>query len=71
MLQLCMFSFPRLRLPAETFSQPIDEIRVDNDKFFDIYGDCYISGFIEGGDLHGIVSIKVLDASSKYNVERA
>ncbi|RPB27803.1 hypothetical protein L211DRAFT_890941 [Terfezia boudieri ATCC MYA-4762] len=45
--------------------------RVDDEKFSDIYGDCYISGFVEGGELHGIVSIKVLDASNKKDVERA
>ncbi|EKJ79151.1 hypothetical protein FPSE_00752 [Fusarium pseudograminearum CS3096] len=30
-------------------------------RFNEIYGDSYISGFIEGGDFTGIVSIKVLD----------
>ncbi|KIJ40811.1 hypothetical protein M422DRAFT_114490, partial [Sphaerobolus stellatus SS14] len=32
------------------------------------YGDCYISGFVEGGDLHGIVSIKVLESSKKEQI---
>ncbi|MCJ1388514.1 hypothetical protein MMC18_001361 [Xylographa bjoerkii] len=40
-------------------------------KFHQVYGDCYISGFIEGGDLHGIVSIKALDASRKQEIKSA
>ncbi|KAJ7616090.1 hypothetical protein FB45DRAFT_1107156 [Roridomyces roridus] len=43
---------------------PHKEVKVENnEEFFDVYGDCYISGFILGGDFHGIVSIKVLDAT--------
>ncbi|KAF8431718.1 hypothetical protein BGX38DRAFT_1334221 [Terfezia claveryi] len=52
-------------------SNPIEDLRVDNEKFLDIYGDCYISGFVEGGELHGIVSIKALDASNKKDIEIA
>ncbi|KAF2839890.1 hypothetical protein M501DRAFT_1003380 [Patellaria atrata CBS 101060] len=33
-------------------------------KFNEIYGDCYISGYIEGGDFTSIVSVKVLDRSN-------
>ncbi|KAJ7479144.1 hypothetical protein FB451DRAFT_1450965 [Mycena latifolia] len=40
-----------------------------NEHFFDVYGDCYVSGFISGGDLHGIVSIKVLDAAHRESVK--
>jgi hypothetical protein len=29
------------------------------------------SGFIEGGDLHGIISIKVLDSSRKSEIKSA
>ncbi|KAF2014345.1 hypothetical protein BU24DRAFT_481786 [Aaosphaeria arxii CBS 175.79] len=32
-------------------------------QFNDTYGDCYISGFIEGGEFNGIVSIKILDST--------
>ncbi|KAJ9656097.1 hypothetical protein H2201_008648 [Coniosporium apollinis] len=32
-------------------------------RFNEVYGDCYISGFIEGGDFTGIVSIRILDRS--------
>ncbi|KAA8897744.1 hypothetical protein FN846DRAFT_992263 [Sphaerosporella brunnea] len=49
---------------------PIDGIAVDSDEFHQIYGDCYISGFIEGGELHGVVSIKVLDVSKKHHIEQ-
>ncbi|OBS29592.1 hypothetical protein FPOA_03529 [Fusarium poae] len=39
-------------------------------RFNEIYGDSYISGFIEGGDFTGIVSIKVLDGKDvKSTVE--
>ncbi|KAL6922421.1 hypothetical protein ACHAPO_010842 [Fusarium lateritium] len=39
-------------------------------RFNEIYGDSYISGFIEGGDFTGIVSIKVLDGNDvKSTVE--
>ena len=27
-------------------SQPIEHVQVNNDKFLDIYGDCYISGIL-------------------------
>lgn len=43
--------------------------RSDNKGFHETYGDCYISGFIEGGDLHGVISIKVLDSSKKEEVK--
>jgi hypothetical protein len=39
--------------------------KMDSLQFHETYGDSFISGFIEGGDLHGIVSIKTLDASKK------
>ncbi|KAF5681216.1 hypothetical protein FHETE_5 [Fusarium heterosporum] len=45
--------------------------KLDNRRFFDIYGDTYISGFIEGGELSGVVSIKLLDMSDKTAVENA
>ncbi|KAK4870831.1 hypothetical protein LT330_000068 [Penicillium expansum] len=37
-------------------------------EFHEIYGDCFISGFLEGGELHGIVSIRVLDSSRRNAV---
>ncbi|CAE6443597.1 unnamed protein product [Rhizoctonia solani] len=40
----------------------------ENQKFHEVFGDCFISGFIEGGDLHGIISIKVIDSSKKEEI---
>ncbi|KAF5689353.1 hypothetical protein FCIRC_1457 [Fusarium circinatum] len=59
-------------LPLEK-SKNMSELsqKMTSEKFFKIYGDSYISGFMEGGDLHGIVSMKVLDASKKSNVKTA
>ncbi|TGJ82973.1 hypothetical protein E0Z10_g5809 [Xylaria hypoxylon] len=48
---------------------PLKDVNMDSQQFFNIFGDCYVSGFMEGGDLHGIVSIKVLDSSKKSEVE--
>ncbi|KAF5567606.1 hypothetical protein FPHYL_3229 [Fusarium phyllophilum] len=42
-----------------------------SDQFHEIYGNTFISGFIEGGDLHGIISIKTIDASKKSEVKNA
>ncbi|KAF5602070.1 uncharacterized protein FSUBG_7905 [Fusarium subglutinans] len=59
-------------LPLEKSKNPSDPPqKMTSERFFKIYGDSYISGFMEGGDLHGIVSMKVLDASKKSNVETA
>lgn len=43
--------------------QPITGISPGTARFNETYGDCYISGFIEGGEYTGIVSMKVLDQS--------
>jgi hypothetical protein len=43
--------------------------KMDNTQFHEVYGDTFISGFIEGGDLHGIVSIKTIDASKRTEVK--
>ncbi|KAL7908188.1 hypothetical protein GGI35DRAFT_480902 [Trichoderma velutinum] len=45
------------------FEELNGRIKMTNEKFFQTFG------FIEGGDLHGIVSIKVLDATKTANVE--
>ncbi|KAK3319535.1 hypothetical protein B0T19DRAFT_361924 [Cercophora scortea] len=41
---------------------------LDSKRFFEMYGDCYVSGLITGGDLHGVVSIKALDAVRKDQI---
>ncbi|KAI3326738.1 hypothetical protein HD806DRAFT_416024 [Xylariaceae sp. AK1471] len=48
---------------------PLKDVSMTSESFFEIFGDCYVSGFMEGGDLHGIVSVKVLDSSKKSEVE--
>ncbi|KAJ5885449.1 hypothetical protein N7495_009959 [Penicillium taxi] len=34
--------------------------KMDSGIFHDYYGDAFISGFVEGGELHGIVSVRAL-----------
>ncbi|EXL96786.1 hypothetical protein ACKRZS_005818 [Fusarium odoratissimum] len=40
-------------------------------KFMKVYGDCYISGFIEGGELDAIVSVKITDKSTESDIKAA
>jgi hypothetical protein len=35
----------------------------------DGWSDKYLLGFIEGGDLHGVVSLKVLDSTRKEEIK--
>lgn len=53
-----------------TFPAP-DESEMNTARFHELYGDCFISGFIEGGDLHGIISIKTLDHSRRSEIKTA
>ncbi|KAH0524198.1 hypothetical protein TsFJ059_009098, partial [Trichoderma semiorbis] len=53
-----------------SFCAPLDE-EMETSRFHEIYGDCFISGFIEGGDLHGIISIKTLDYSRRGEIKTA
>ena len=48
---------------------PINEL--DNKRFTDVFGDCFISGFTEGGEFSAIVSIKVDDKSKISAVKAA
>ena len=48
---------------------PINEL--DNKRFTDVFGDCFISGFTEGGEFSAIVSIKVNDKSKISAVKAA
>ncbi|KAL9065997.1 MAG: hypothetical protein Q9161_007848 [Pseudevernia consocians] len=48
---------------------PIPEM--ENSKFTDVFGDCFISGFTEGGEFSAIVSIKVSDKSKISAVKAA
>ncbi|KAF0643184.1 hypothetical protein FPSE5266_07850 [Fusarium pseudograminearum] len=41
-----------------------------NDKnFVDVFGDCFISGFLEGGEFNALVSMKVLNKDKKTEIE--
>ncbi|KAJ4859736.1 hypothetical protein T069G_04724 [Trichoderma breve] len=53
------------------FSELNRKMRMTNETFFQTFGDCYISGFIEGGDLNAIISIKAPDVTKKANIEAA
>ena len=48
---------------------PIPEM--ENKEFTDVFGDCFISGFTEGGEFSAIVSIKVSDKSKVSAVKAA
>ncbi len=48
---------------------PIGEL--DNKQFTDVFGDCFISGFTEGGEFSAIVSIKVSDKTKVSAVKAA
>lgn len=48
---------------------PINEL--DNKRFTEVFGDCFISGFTEGGEFNAIVSIKVNDKSKVSAVKAA
>jgi hypothetical protein len=43
---------------------PMKSIDPASEAFNEAYGDSYISGFIEGGEFTGIISIKVIDRSN-------
>jgi hypothetical protein len=48
--------------------------RLDNvpsSKFTDVFGDCFISGFLEGGEFNALISIKVLDKSRMKDIKAA
>jgi hypothetical protein len=45
---------------------PIDNIEAG--QFTEIYGDCFISGFIEGGEFDAIVSITTMDTMKKNGI---
>ena len=56
------------RLIADNVTEfcPIDYI--EPGRFTEIYGDCFISGFIEGGEFDAIVSITTEDTMKKWNL---
>jgi hypothetical protein len=56
------------RLVADNMTEfhPIDNI--EDGQFTEIYGDCFISGFIEGGEFDAIVSITTMDTMKKNGI---
>ncbi|KAK2780027.1 hypothetical protein FQN53_001142 [Emmonsiellopsis sp. PD_33] len=44
---------------------------LDPDRFSEVYGDCFIAGFLEGGEFSSIVSIKVNDKNKISKVKLA
>lgn len=49
---------------------PPKDAGMTTEHFIEVYGDCYISGFVEGGELHGLISVKVVDAAQRKEVEK-
>lgn len=43
--------------------QPLDS--VDKSNFVDVFGDTFISGFLEGGEFNALVSMKILNSAKK------
>ncbi|RYN29788.1 hypothetical protein AA0112_g7086 [Alternaria arborescens] len=56
------------RLVADNVTEfcPIDHI--DPGQFTEIYGDCFISGFIEGGEFDAVISVTTADTIKKWNL---
>lgn len=38
-------------------------------NFRDVFGDCYISGFLEGGEFNAIVSMKVINKAKLTSIK--
>ncbi|EEQ85537.2 uncharacterized protein BDCG_08806 [Blastomyces dermatitidis ER-3] len=55
--------------PTHLEFRPLDGL--DPDQFPEIYGDCFIAGFLEGGEFSAIVSIKVQDKNKISRVKMA
>ena len=55
--------------PEDMVFQPIDGL--PKDKFTEVYGDSFISGFLEGGEFNAVISIKVSDKRKLRSVKQA
>lgn len=53
--------------PNEALFNAIEGL--DRSKFTEVYGDTFISGFLEGGEFMGLVSIKVHDSSKVQDIK--
>lgn len=55
--------------PENMEFMPIEGLPAE--RFTEVYGDCFISGFIEGGEFNAIISISVQDKSKLSRVKEA
>ncbi|EDN11382.1 predicted protein [Histoplasma mississippiense (nom. inval.)] len=55
--------------PTQLEFRPLDGL--EPDQFSEVYGDCFIAGFLEGGAFSAIVSIKVQDKNKISRVKMA
>ncbi|MCJ1390224.1 hypothetical protein MMC18_003082 [Xylographa bjoerkii] len=51
--------------------QELANVQPDSQAFNEAFGDCYISGFIEGGDFSSIISMRCIDRTKTNSVVRA
>ncbi|KAH9874036.1 hypothetical protein IAQ61_004664 [Plenodomus lingam] len=42
---------------------------IDKDNFREVYGDSFISGFVEGGEFNAVVSMKILNKAKKSDIQ--
>jgi hypothetical protein len=43
----------------------------DRNRFTNIYGDCFVSGFLEGGEFNALLTVKVADKSKVKEIKGA
>ena len=48
---------------------PVKSVGDDQDRFHKVFGDSYISGFLEGGEFNAIVSMKVLNKAKMTDIQ--
>jgi len=44
---------------------------VDDTNFRSVFGDCYIAGFLEGGEFNAVVSMKVVNKAKAMSIKAA
>lgn len=53
---------------ALTFNQ-LRSVGLDSEKFPEVYGDSFISGFLEGGEFNAVVSMKILNKAKMLDIK--
>lgn len=48
---------------------PLRSVGIDDKKFPEVYGDSFISGFLEGGEFNALVSMKVLNKAKMTDIK--